>query len=77
MSLGLIVPRSATAPRHHCRLCHADFPAEQLTQFIRHVKACAKRNGDRFEAMQHERNSNVFTSPADPERYDHIRAGGN
>lgn len=77
MALQLLIPRSATEPRSKCFLCGTEFPADQLPQFGRHVKACAKRNGPRFEEMEADRQKTYFTSSADPELYDHLRGGGN
>lgn len=77
MGLQILIPRSATEPRSRCLLCGTDFAPEKFREFARHVRECAKRNHDGFEAMEADRESSVFTSPEDPELYDHLRAGGN
>lgn len=77
MSLQLLIPRSATEPRSKCLMCDTEFPAEKFREFAHHVRDCSKRNSDQFEAAIAKRNSSVFTSPADPELYRHIRHGGN
>lgn len=74
---GLILPRSATEPRSHCRMCGSYFPADKQTQFVRHVKACAKRHADQLEERVAMSRHSLFRSPADPELEAHLRAGGN
>jgi hypothetical protein len=78
MSLQLLIPRSATRTLR-CAVpgCGKDFPLDQHTQFVRHVKACAKRNHDRFEEAIAKKDETYFTSSADPELRDHLKAGGN
>lgn len=79
MGLGLLLPPSAREPRQVLRCtvpgCGIEFPMEQQTQFVRHVKACSTRNADRIEAQVAKIESCYFTSPADPELYRHFREG--
>jgi hypothetical protein len=79
MALQLILPRSALDPPRQvllCTLCGKKLPLEQKDQFVRHVKACLKRNPEIIEEAVAARESNIFQSPADQELYEHIRKGG-
>ena len=77
MAQHLLIPPSAQEPKSRCFICGTEFPLRQSLGFAAHLRKCAKANEGLFEEMQHERASSVFTSPEDPELYDHIRAGGN
>lgn len=80
MALQLLVPRSALDPPRKvllCTLCGKKLPLGQEEQFVRHVKACLKRNPEAIEAAVADRESDYFRSPADVELYRHIRKGGN
>lgn len=77
LTLELLIPRSAMEPRSRCHLCGTEIPADQPTQFMRHVKACRKRNADQMEAAQARRMGSMFLgAEIDPELAAHIRKGG-
>jgi hypothetical protein len=79
MTPTLWIPRSAARKQLRCTVpgCKsAPFPEDQLEQWRRHVKACAKRNSGEIERQLARREETYFTKSADPEKYAHIRAGG-
>jgi len=65
--------------RFRCEVpgCGREFPLEQNTQFVRHVRACSNRNADRIDAVIAKSRESYFTKPADQELYEHFRKGGN
>lgn len=83
---GLYVPKGTAEPERElvCAVPGCDrgdgrpmrFPVEQEAQWVRHVKACAKRHEDQIEAELAAKNDNWITSPADPELFAHLRNGG-
>jgi hypothetical protein len=72
----LWIPESAVPPREprtylQCTLCDLKLPRTQREQFLRHLKACAKKNEDKIEAELERRNQSVFLNGSlDPERRD-------
>lgn len=84
---GLFVPKGTFEPKRSlvCSVPGCDrgdgkpvrFPMEQHTQWVRHVKSCAKRNEDRIEAELAAKEETFLTSSADPELFQHLREGGN
>jgi hypothetical protein len=84
---GLFVPQGTFEPKRElvCSVPGCDrgdgkamrFPVEQSVNWVRHVKACAKRNEDRVEAELAAKEESYLTSSADPELFAHLRNGGN
>lgn len=82
--MPLLVPNHIAEPleektrRFVCMVpgCTAEFPLEQNTQFVRHVKACSQRNEDKIDAVIRKSRESYFTKPADQEMYEHFRRGG-
>lgn len=56
--------------------CDKRFPLEQETNWVRHTKACSKRNADEIERVIAEGSKDFITSVGDKELYRHLRRGG-
>lgn len=53
-----------------CSVCGNHWPMSQKHQWIRHVKACSKKNEDVLQELQALRESSIFTSIWDKELFD-------
>lgn len=72
-SLQVWIPDSARKTTYHCRLCGKSFGETEQQQWVRHVKACAKRNDDAIQEEMHERDNDILFRPMDKERYHFMR----
>lgn len=78
VGLQIWIPESARPePRRvfRCEVpgCKKRFPLEQREQMVRHVKACAKRHEGEIAEALHNRRSDGFLSPLDPEQAEYVR----